>query len=539
MKMKTKSLKFRLNLWYTILMIFLGLCVLATAMTAARASQRAHAQQTLIKSVERNVDEIEIENGILDIEKDFAYNNSGVYSIVFNEDGEILAGNYPEGHEIDLELDSSQVHKVKSNGVTYFVYDSILKFNKFEYRIDGKTGELLSSEAEYISTVSKFDGDLDIVANDAVLSLRDAYHLVLEQVGLSEDDVLLTTAQIHDYHYNNTVYEIEFYTEHTNYEDVWIRGIMRVNNEDNVWTHVVIFTAFLLPLFIFTSSFIGNFIVKKAYKPIEKLSLSISNINSGKDLNKRVSVEDKDPVLRQLENDYNMMLERLQISFNSERQFTSDASHELRTPLTVILAECDLQLSREDIGKEEKEAFLEIRKRTLNMKSLISQLLDSARMEQGRQAIFDFAPNDFSELVAAVCDDIGSIADKGIQIHTEIQPNIILNMDVGLMTRLIDNLVTNAVRYGKENGRVDVKLEKKNKEVLLTVSDDGIGISRDDIDNIWKRFYRADKARSGSDESTGLGLSIVKQIAHLHGGKVSVESEENVGSRFQVIFPLD
>ena len=533
--MKNTSLKFRLNLWYTILMIFLGVCILSVVMIAAHTSQRSHAQQTLIKSVERNVDEIEIENGILDIERDFAYSNSGVDSVVFNEDGEKIAGDYPDGIDIDLELDGSRVRKYEFDGVDYFVYDSILKFNKFEYRIDGKTGEILSNEAEYAAMVSEFDGDLDTVANDAVLSLRDAFNLVLDEVGLKASDVLLTTARIHDYHYNNTVYEIEFYTDKTSYDDVWIRGVMRANSEDSAWNGVMILAFIFLPVFIFTASLIGNLLTKKAYKPIEELSRAVSRINSGNDLNERVVAEDGDPVLRQLENNCNLMLERLQASFISEKQFASDASHELRTPVTVILAECDYQLSRDDIGEEEKEAFGEIREKAINMKRLITQLLDCARMEQGK-TLFDFAPNDLSELVSAVCSDVGSIADRGIKVFSDIQPGIIFNMDASLMARLVENLVSNAVRYGKENGRVDVSLKENGKKIILTVSDNGIGISADDIDNIWKRFYRADKSRSGNEGCSGLGLPMVKQIAQMHGGKVSVESEVNVGSIFRVEF---
>lgn len=535
--MKNTSLKFRLNLWYTILMIFLGICILGVVMIAAHTSQRSHAQQTLIRSVERNVDEIEIENGILDIERDFAYRNSGVYSVVFNSAGEKIAGDYPDGINPELELDRSEVRKREFNDVDYFIYDSIMKFNKFEYRIDGKTGEILSSEAEYAAMVSKFDGDLDIKTEECELSLREAFELVLQQMNLKEEDVLLTMAQIHDYHYNNPVYEIEFFTDKAGYDDVWIRGVMRADSEDSVWDTVMILAFILLPVFIGTASLIGNLITKLAYKPIETLSQAVSRISSGDDLNERVVTKDGDPTLLQLENNCNMMLERLQASFVSEKQFTSDASHELRTPVTVILAECDYQLSRDDIGPEERESFIEIRKKALNMKQLITQLLYFARMEQGKMR-FDFAPNDLSELVSAVCGDVGSIAGRGIKVSAHIQPGIIFNMDASLMARLVENLVSNAVRYGKENGRVDVTLEENGKEIILTVSDDGIGISSDDIDKIWQRFYRADKARSGDEGCSGLGLPMVKQIAILHGGKVSVESEEGVGSTFKVEFKV-
>ncbi len=515
--------------------------MLSVTIVASFMSQRYHVQQTLIKSVERNIDGIEIENGLLDIERDFAYTNDGVYSIVFNKNGKIISGEYPDGVEkIDLSFDSGNVRKYKSGSVNYFVYDTLLKFNKFEYRIDSKTGEILSSEAEFSPTATDFQGDLDTKAKDSTLSLRDAFRLVLKETGLNENEVHLVTAQIHDYHYNNTVYEIEYLTDKSIYDDVWIRGVSASGSESNEWNAIVIVAVIFLPIFILMSSVIGTSIAKRAYKPIENLSLSVSRINTGDDLSERVTVEDSDPVLRQLEENCNLMLERLQQSFESEKQFTSDASHELRTPVTVILAECDYQLGRNDLDDESREALSDIREKALAMKELIQQLLYFARMEQGK-ALFDFAPNDLTELTDAVAGDIASIAqnsEKHIKIHTDLEKGIIFNMDAGLMARLIENLISNAVRYGNPDGNVWVKLSKDRNVITLSVKDDGIGISKEDAPKIWQRFYRADKARGSGDGCQGLGLPMVKQIAEMHGGHVTLESEEGKGSEFKVIFDV-
>jgi signal transduction histidine kinase len=107
-----------------------------------------------------------------------------------------------------------------------------------------------------------------------------------------------------------------------------------------------------------------------------------------------------------------------------------------------------------------------------------------------------------------------------------------------LMTRLVTNLISNAYTYGKENGRVDVSLKKSDGKIRLTVADDGVGIAQEHIDKIWNRFYRVDKARCREEGCSGLGLSMVKQIAHMHKGEVCVESTVGQGSIFTVEFDI-
>ena len=126
--------------------------------------------------------------------------------------------------------------------------------------------------------------------------------------------------------------------------------------------------------------------------------------------------------------------------------------------------------------------------------------------------------------------------EKNITLIKEIAPDVMFNMDIGLMTRLCDNLLSNAFRYGKEGGFVKVSLNKDGEHIIFKVEDNGIGISSENLEKIWLRFFRVDKARSRENGCSGLGLPMVKQIAILHGGEVYVESEENKGSIFTVIF---
>ena len=132
-----------------------------------------------------------------------------------------------------------------------------------------------------------------------------------------------------------------------------------------------------------------------------------------------------------------------------------------------------------------------------------------------------------------------ALAQKGITLTRDIDENVILPLDIMLMTRLVTNLVSNAYQYGKENGNIKVSLKKENGRALLSVADDGIGISKEHQDKIWNRFYRVDKARCREEGCSGLGLAMVKQIALMHGGDVTLQSEIGKGSIFTVDLPME
>ena len=228
------------------------------------------------------------------------------------------------------------------------------------------------------------------------------------------------------------------------------------------------------------------------------------------------------------------MLESLEQAFLRERQFTSDVSHELRTPVSVILAQCEASLNRTDLSEEQRKEILLIRKKAGEMSQMISQLLLLSRADQGRQQLNKEEIN-ISELTEIIVEEQKMLAQRRkIEVHTEIEPDITGYLDESFYIRMLDNLISNAVSYGKEGGNIKVTLHQIPSGVQGTVEDDGIGISRDDQVHIWERFYRVDASRTGKGEGShsGLGLSMVKWIAQAHGGNVRVESELGKGSCF-------
>ncbi len=214
-----------------------------------------------------------------------------------------------------------------------------------------------------------------------------------------------------------------------------------------------------------------------------------------------------------------------------QKEFVADASHELRTPLTVIQTNLDVVLSDEDGTVDENEIWLDnAYSETRVMAKLIDQLLILAKADnnEGKMDISEFS---FTEVVENVCQNMEVIAkNKNLDLIIDIEDNIRLKADYDKMRRLVVILIDNAVKY-TEKGKITVTLKTDKNKKILCVEDTGIGICQKDLDRIFDRFYRADKARH-REGGTGLGLSIAKWIADKHKYSLTVESTVNVGSKF-------
>lgn len=215
-----------------------------------------------------------------------------------------------------------------------------------------------------------------------------------------------------------------------------------------------------------------------------------------------------------------------------QKAFVADASHELRTPLTVIQTNLDVVLSDEDGTVVENEMWLDnAYSETRVMAKLIDQLLILAKADANEEKM-DVSEFSLSEIVENVCQNMKIQAEKkGIEFNLDLAEDIRIKADYDKMRRLVVILIDNAVKY-TEQGSVSVSLfVDKNKRKIFTVEDTGIGIAKKDLNRIFDRFYRADKARH-REGGTGLGLSIAKWIADIHKFNLSVESKVNVGSKF-------
>ncbi len=316
-------------------------------------------------------------------------------------------------------------------------------------------------------------------------------------------------------------------------ESLWLRGVV---SEQQGLEHILQVTRLslqILPLLVLVSAIGGYFLTKKMLKPIQEISNSAAKIGTGDDLKQRISLAPGNDELHQLARSFNQMFERLENAFEKERQFTSDASHELRTPVSVITAQCEFTLENPRTGEEYENALETILRQSKKMSRLINDMLDYIRLEM-RAESYKKETIDLTELVESLCFDMALIKEKDIVLSWEVEKNICFSGSRLLLSRLLTNLISNAYRYGKEEGHIFVCLKRREHQITLSVSDDGIGIAQEEQLKIFQRFYQADTSHSGS--GTGLGLSMADQIVRFHKGSIRVESALGKGSTFYIFF---
>ncbi len=319
---------------------------------------------------------------------------------------------------------------------------------------------------------------------------------------------------------------------------VWVRGVIAVDELASATNSILQTALFSLPFFVIFGAIGCYFIAKSTFKPIDKITKTAEEISTSENLALRINLQQASPEIRKLSNTFDKMFERLESVFEAEKQFTSDVSHELRTPTAVILAQCEYAMG-EEITIEEKEEALETVQRQANkMAKLISELLNLIRMNRGSKPA-EFKQINISSLVSGVCKEHKIIAPEDVKMTCDIAANISGDFDEAMITRLLENLISNSITYKKENSNahVHVTLAETATEIVLSVKDDGVGIAKEHREKIWQRFYQVDSSRTASQYGNmGLGLSMVAQIAKLHNAKIELESELNSGSLFTVKF---
>lgn len=316
-----------------------------------------------------------------------------------------------------------------------------------------------------------------------------------------------------------------------------IRGMKDTVGSERILKSIIRNNILIYLLIIFAAAFGGFILIKKALKPVEKISATARKISESSNLSQRIGLGEGKDEMYVLANTFDNMLSKIENTFEKEKQFTSDASHELRTPVSVIMSECDYAQSCNLTIEEYGETIEVIARQAERMTSLISQLLTISRMDRNAQKV-NFEEFDLKELLEIVCDEQVEIHGEEITLNLNAENNLTVCADKSLMARLLINLISNAYKYGKNGGNITVSLTLEKDFAVISVADDGIGIAKENLDKIWDRFYRADTSRS-DDESMGLGLAIVKQIIQAHSGIAKVNSTPGVGTEFIVKIPLN
>ncbi|MDE6939770.1 MAG: HAMP domain-containing histidine kinase [Lachnospiraceae bacterium] len=313
---------------------------------------------------------------------------------------------------------------------------------------------------------------------------------------------------------------------------VWLRGMIEAPDNRRLTRNLLKVAMVIMPAFMASAALGSYWIVRKAFRPLDSITATAASINEAHDLSRRIGLPPGQDEFSRLAGTFDQLFQRLELSFESEKQFTADASHELRTPVSVIKGACEYAEKYDETLEERQETIAMIHRQADRMSELIAQLLSMTRLEQGTE-LARLERVNLNELLRSLSEELPYESHRLI---LELQEEISVMADPSLLSRLVRNLVENAFKYGVTDGCVWVSACQSGSEVLLQVRDNGIGISADQQDRIWQRFYRVDAAR-GSEGGAGLGLAIVRQIARAHGGYMTLESIPGKGSTFTLHLP--
>ncbi len=437
----------------------------------------------------------------------------------------------------NTDIQTQLVNQVDTNAEEIEFYNSL----------SGQEVEIGDQLISYNDGFLEIDDDFCDYINGIYTSLVDENNNLLYgecPVNLGPDQAFTYTQVDSVKHQGDRFYIYERPLHGGDLEGLWLRGVASQREGTNLLYTIMRFVMLLLPILAILTITGGYALTRRSFAPIQNIARAAEEIGDGDDLSKRIDLGPGNDEIHKLAATFNNMFDRLEQSFQRERQFTSDASHELRTPTAVILAQCEYSLELSETEEDYREALHVIQEQGNKMNRLIAQLLFFTRLEQGTEPLHA-EPTDLSELTEMICEEQAMIRSSQIALEQEIQPDIWADVDRGLFSRLLTNLISNAYKYGKDGGHTLVSLMKEGQDIVLKVSDDGIGISEENLDKIWTRFYQVDASRTASSESeqmegeggVGLGLTMVKEIVHLHHGSIDVESRLGEGTIFTVRLP--
>lgn len=291
------------------------------------------------------------------------------------------------------------------------------------------------------------------------------------------------------------------------------------------------------PLILILLFLIARFFAGRSIKPVRTIIDTSSQITKD-NLQTRIPLPQNKDELYVLSKNINDLLNRIENAIDREKQFTSDASHELRTPLAVIKGTMEV-LIRKPRNQQEYEEKIQFCISEVNrLNHMVDQLLLLARFENQKQNV----KQETIYLNALILDNLTRFSEKTenkkIKIVADFTEDFYVQSDNYLISIIFSNLISNAIKYSNDNGKIELKLEKTSTDLIFTIADNGVGISEQDLNKIFNSFYRSDVTNHPDIKGTGLGLSIVKRLCDLLKIKISVESKINEKTKFTLIFSL-
>lgn len=297
----------------------------------------------------------------------------------------------------------------------------------------------------------------------------------------------------------------------------------------------------ILALVVVISVWVSQLLTKQLLSPIESLARKMEKDSKNEIWKETTEIADKEmeeniypemiPFLRTFRNQH----ENILAAAKSRQDFTANVSHELKTPLTAISGYAELIGNHMVDGEQEIKFASEIQKNANRLLSLINDIIELSELDHTEAGV-DFEEFDLYELVKIEEENLKiSAKRRNVQLSVEGHPCSI-RANRHMIQELIDNLCQNAIRYNKDGGMVKISVSEEAGRPVFVVSDNGIGIPKDQQSRVFERFYRVDKSRSKETGGTGLGLAIVKHIVGLHQAEIYLDSAEGVGTTIRVVF---
>ncbi len=295
---------------------------------------------------------------------------------------------------------------------------------------------------------------------------------------------------------------------------------------------------FSVPLILAVSVPVGWFLAGRALRPFEQIAKTAEQITST-NLSTRIVSRHAEEEVQRLVQAFNAMVGRLNESFQQMRKFNADAAHELRTPLAILQGENEIALRSPGVPEEIQSVLTSNLEELGRLTRMVNDMLTLAEADAGGQ-VLNLKPVRLVPLLGDLVEQMRVLAlDRNISLSLLESPDVVVEADSLWLSRALLNLLDNAIKYSKDNGKIEVWVREDHNSACLGIRDDGIGIAPEDLPHIFDRLYRADPARTRSSGGAGLGLALVKWIVEVHRGQVSVRSEVDKGTVFEVTLPIE
>ena len=319
------------------------------------------------------------------------------------------------------------------------------------------------------------------------------------------------------------------------HEEVYILEIATDNkNLNDTLENLLYILLFIIPIILILTTVGGYFLIYKSFYPIEQINNKLREINA-KDLSKRLYRLENGDEIDSLSKEINNLLKRLEISFDKIYQFSSDASHELKTPLTIIRGEIEIALRKDRTSNEYKETLKNCLDEVVIIQQTVNDLLYLAKTEE--ENILNYEEIYLDEVILESIKELRPFAKlKEVEIQSSIKDASNMIGNSKLIKIAINNILKNAISFSQEESKVFINSFIKDKSIYIVIEDFGIGISKNDLNKIFEKFYRTDKSRNKNSGGTGLGLSISQKIILNHQGTISFQSEESKGTKVTIKF---